>query len=127
MSRLPLCVSNWLVLLVVVGFCGCGPAADTASDPGTIGAAADSGDEEADEIEVNILKLPEADQALARAQKICPVSGEPLGSMGAPLKVSDVAGRDVFVCCEGCVEDLKADPEKFLAKLDAAAAEPSEQ
>jgi hypothetical protein len=29
----------------------------------------------------------------------------------------------VFVCCEHCVEDLKADPATFLAKLDVSAAE----
>jgi hypothetical protein len=27
----------------------------------------------------------------------------------------------VLFCCEGCIEDFKGDPAKFLAKLDAAA------
>jgi hypothetical protein len=30
--------------------------------------------------------------------------------------------RTVRLCCEGCVEDFRGDPEKFLRKLDAAAA-----
>ena len=30
--------------------------------------------------------------------------------------------RVVRLCCEGCVEDFRGDPEKFLRKLDAAAA-----
>ena len=30
--------------------------------------------------------------------------------------------RVVFFCCEGCSDDFKADPAKFLKKLDEAAA-----
>lgn len=66
-----------------------------------------------------LAELPEADRALAEKQKVCPVTGEALGSMGKPLKVT-VKGRTVFLCCGGCEEDLKKDPDKFLAKLDAA-------
>jgi hypothetical protein len=29
--------------------------------------------------------------------------------------------RVLFVCCDGCIDDLKANPAKFLAKIDAAA------
>jgi len=66
-----------------------------------------------------LAELPEADRVLAEKQKVCPVSGEPLGSMGKPIKV-EVKGRTVFLCCEGCEADLKKDPDKYLAKLDAA-------
>ncbi len=65
-----------------------------------------------------LTELPEADRALAVKQKICPVSDEPLGSMGKPVKV-EVKGRTVFLCCDSCVADLKKEPDKFLAKLDA--------
>lgn len=68
-----------------------------------------------------IAELPEADRALAMKQKICPVSDEPLGSMGKPVKM-EIKGRTVFLCCDGCAEDLKKDPDKYLAKLDAAGA-----
>ena len=51
--------------------------------------------------------------AIAR-QKICPVSGKPLGSMGDPVAV-DVDGQRVFVCCAGCVNAVKADPAKYAA------------
>jgi hypothetical protein len=61
--------------------------------------------------------LSEADRAAATAQKICPVSDEPLGSMGTPIKVT-IEGRDVFLCCEGCRDQIVAEPQKFLAKLD---------
>jgi hypothetical protein len=57
--------------------------------------------------------------------KTCLVSDEPLGSMGeAAPYIHRVAGkpdRVVFVCCEGCIDDFKANPAKFLAKVDAAA------
>jgi YHS domain-containing protein len=31
--------------------------------------------------------------------------------------------RVVFFCCEGCGDDFKANPAKFLAKVDDAAAQ----
>ena len=49
-------------------------------------------------------------------QKTCPVSGEPLGSMGVPIKVR-AKGTDVFVCCDGCKDAVLAETDKFLAKL----------
>lgn len=55
------------------------------------------------------------EQAIAQ-QKICPVSGKALGSMGAPPAVR-IGDRDVYVCCAGCTSTLKADPQKYLAKL----------
>ncbi len=73
----------------------------------------------ADEI-ATIKQLPAADQELALKQALCPVSDEHLGEMGKPHKIS-VEGRTVFLCCENCEKDIKADPKKFLAKLDAHA------
>ncbi len=70
-------------------------------------------------------KLSAEDQALADKQKNCPVGGEPLGSMGTPVKVM-VGERAVFLCCEGCREAIQSDPEKYLAKLDAQAAPAAE-
>jgi hypothetical protein len=63
-------------------------------------------------------QLPEADHAAAKRQKICPVTKKPLGSMGVPPRVV-VAGRVVFLCCDGCEGKLKSDPEKYLAGLAA--------
>jgi len=68
------------------------------------------------EHEEALSELSAADRALAEKQKICPVSGQPLGSMGKPHKVT-VQGREVFLCCAGCEDKIKADPEKYLAKL----------
>lgn len=60
--------------------------------------------------------LSAADQELARAQKVCPVSGEPLGSMGTPVKMTH-GGRTFFLCCESCRKPFLRDPEKYLANL----------
>lgn len=46
--------------------------------------------------------------------KICPVMGEPLGAMGDPVPVT-VGGETLFVCCQGCVKKVKADPAKYFA------------
>ena len=61
-------------------------------------------------------KLSDADRTAALAQKVCPVTDKPIGSMGPPPKVT-VKGQDVFLCCGGCEEELKKDPAKYLAKL----------
>ena len=54
-----------------------------------------------------IRKLPMREQSVALAQKVCPVSGEHLGSMGKPFKVA-ADDRVVFLCCEGCEEEFRA-------------------
>jgi hypothetical protein len=69
------------------------------------------------EIDRELAKLPEGDRELARAQRVCPVSGQPLGSMGVPIKVS-VDGRSFFICCEACEEEAKKNFDKHLAKLE---------
>lgn len=60
-----------------------------------------------------IALLPAADREAALAQRTCPVTGELLGAHGKPLKVQ-VNGRAIFVCCRGCVAQLKSNPEKYL-------------
>ncbi len=65
-----------------------------------------------------IASVPATEQQLAAAaiarQKICPVSGKPLGSMGDPVAV-DVNGQRLFVCCAGCVNAVQANPAKYAA------------
>lgn len=65
-----------------------------------------------------VATVPASEQQLAAAaiarQKICPVSGKPLGSMGDPVAV-DVNGQKVYVCCAGCVSAVKSDPAKYAA------------
>jgi hypothetical protein len=62
--------------------------------------------------------LAEQDRLLAAKQKICPVTGEPLDSMGGPVRLV-VEGRVVFVCCKGCEGPLRKAPAKYLSKLPA--------
>lgn len=62
-------------------------------------------------------ELSDEDRTLAMAQKICPVGGGPLGTMGKPYEVT-VKGRKVFLCCEHCKGEIESDPDKYLAKLD---------
>ena len=120
-----------LVLYVACGLAlslGCSPAPTTAPAAQTPGPAShDHGDHEhdhgdhdhdhseANEIEAAMASLSVEDRAAATAQKVCPVSGEPLGSMGTPQKV-DVKGQSVFICCEACTASLMSDPDKFLTK-----------
>mgnify|MGYP005708739487 CR=1 FL=1 len=49
----------------------------------------------------------------------CVVSGEALGSMGEPIVINH-EGTTVKFCCDGCIDDFKADPAPYLAKLAAA-------
>ena len=58
--------------------------------------------------------------------KTCVVSGEALGSMGDYVNyVHKEAGkpdRIVRFCCDGCIDDFKKEPARFLKKIDDAAA-----
>ncbi len=62
-------------------------------------------------------ELSPEDYDSAMKQHVCPVSGEMLGSMGAPIKV-DVGGKSVWICCDGCRDKLLANPDEYLSKLD---------
>jgi hypothetical protein len=88
-------------------------SADAATDAPADGAA-DADDAAA--------ALSEADRQAIAAQKICPVSDEELGSMGDPIKVT-VNGKDIYVCCDACVDEAKNNFAKYLAKLEATPAE----
>jgi hypothetical protein len=90
-----------------------------AAQPGAEGetAAPAEGDQTMSaEVQAALASLSADDRELAIKQKICPVSGGPLGSMGTPIKVH-VAGHDVFICCEHCEQPLKDDPATQLAKI----------
>lgn len=73
---------------------------------------------EAKEIRESLAKLSATDRPLAEAQKLCPISGKPLGSMDVPTKVT-LDGVPVFLCCDGCNARALADAPKTLAKLKA--------
>lgn len=52
----------------------------------------------------------------------CPISGEKLGGMGKPFKVSH-EGTDVYLCCKGCLKDFNKEPAKYTAMVKAAPAQ----
>ncbi len=43
------------------------------------------------------------DQLRIAVQGICPVSGQKLGAMGAPVKAK-IGQEEVFLCCRGCLK-----------------------
>jgi Cu(I)/Ag(I) efflux system membrane fusion protein len=94
------------------GMTGGGHAHGAASP----GAPAAQDPKRAETIAANLAKLSAADRKLALAQKDCPITGEPLGSMGVPPKL-DVNGQPVFVCCAGCTPAVRKEPDKALANV----------
>ncbi|MBI3654559.1 MAG: YHS domain-containing protein [Acidobacteria bacterium] len=49
----------------------------------------------------------------AVTNKLCPVSGGPVSEKFR----TEYKGQYVYVCCEGCLTEFKANPEKFVAKM----------
>jgi len=113
-----------LPLALAVTLIGCGggtnPVKATTKDSAAKDAtvAKDSG-KVVDDLP-GLKELDEADQKRARQQKVCPVSGSPLGTadMGKPYKMT-VKGQDLFLCCEGCKDAVDKDPDGILKKVNA--------
>ena len=55
-----------------------------------------------------------------KAQTTCPVMGGKIDKK----YYADYKGKRVYFCCPGCIAKFKADPEKYLKKLDAAGVTP---
>jgi YHS domain-containing protein len=66
--------------------------------------------------------LREAGATANPRPQFCPVTGAKLGSMGAPVPVS-IDGRTIYVCCAGCVEKLKQNPQKHLRPAGSSGGE----
>src|SRR5262249_50103970 len=100
-----------LLIAAVLLAAGCNEAKPTAErDPNPNVSGEDA------KIKASLDKLSPEDRALAEAQKTCPVTGEPLGSMGAPIKLM-LKDQPVFVCCGGCPKEATKDPDKTLQKV----------
>jgi len=50
----------------------------------------------------------------AKVQTICPVEG---GKINKKIFV-DVKGKRIYMCCSGCIESVKADPDKYMKILE---------
>ncbi len=55
------------------------------------------------------------------ALKTCAVTGEKLGGMGEPYTFTH-EGREIKLCCKGCLKEFKKDPAKYIKKVEAAEA-----
>jgi Cu(I)/Ag(I) efflux system membrane fusion protein len=66
-----------------------------------------------------LANLSESDRASAMKQHMCPVSGEMLGVMGEPIKVT-VNDQEVWICCSDCEKDLLANPDEYLKKVSSS-------
>ena len=64
----------------------------------------------------NAEETKENKQAVAKSniQTTCPVMG---GAINKNLYY-DYKGKRIYVCCSGCIESVKNDPEKYIAKLE---------
>jgi hypothetical protein len=110
--------SPWLAGLALVAFvvgCNSKPAA-----PANETSAAQAPADPQTRITAAMAQLAPEDRLLAEKQRMCPVSDEALGSMGAPIKL-ELKGQTVFICCESCREDAVNNPDKYLAKLGLSA------
>jgi hypothetical protein len=102
-----------------------GEPAGEVQPPGAATVPPSADQAQAAKIEASLASLSAEDRALALKQKICLVSGGPLGAMGPPIKIS-VAGHEVFICCKGCERALLSDPAKHLAKISLTPADGAE-
>lgn len=63
--------------------------------------------------------------------KVCIVSDDPLGEMGEPPVIIH-EGQEIKFCCKHCIAQFKADPDKYIAKMNkivaqAPATQPTKQ
>jgi len=68
-------------------------------------------------------QTPSTAQATAQpiqvGNKICPVSGNPVtGSMGDKPVQYEYKGKIYNLCCSGCLEEFKKNPEKYSKIAD---------
>ncbi len=103
--------------LFTVGCKASGQKADplAASDypPGRPASTAYQGHAQSPVPAIAATPLPPVQQASTARQEYCPVTGAKLGSMGTPIPVA-IGSQTVYVCCAGCVEKLRQNPEQYL-------------
>jgi hypothetical protein len=99
------------LILSAVCLAGCGEGGTPKE-----GVSGKPSKEDAD-VTTNLAKLSSEDRKLAEEQKVCPISGEALGDMGVPIKLT-VNDQPVFLCCKGCEKDALGSPDKTLAKVN---------
>ena len=111
---------QWVAMTALLGLMVLAGCQDSGTNPPK--AAADKGAKT--EAQASIAELAPEDRPLAEAQRRCPITGEPLGEMGTPIKV-DVKGQTVFLCCDGCKKKALDNPDKTLASVQKLKSAPS--
>lgn len=94
--------------------CNSNPNPPAANPPATGGSA--TGPSDMEKMKAELAKLSPEDAASAEKQHVCLVTDKMLGTMGPPLKV-DVDGKPIWICCEGCRDELLTNKDTYLAKL----------
>jgi hypothetical protein len=114
-----------ILLLAAIGCGTCGPSPKVpANEPPAKDSAgrtvpATSAAEKTTQDDLPGLKeLSEADRKLAEKQKRCPVTNELLGTRGMKIYKMTVKDRVIFLCCEGCKDEVDNDPDGTLKKVD---------
>lgn len=65
---------------------------------------------------VRRVALQSSDQPAIQQQQVCPVMGARLGEHGEPIKLL-VGNETLYVCCEGCIEEVRKAPGAFVQRL----------
>ena len=56
----------------------------------------------------------------SKPQTVCPVMGGKINK----AQYTDVKGYRIYVCCPGCIDKIKADPNTYIEKMKAEGIEP---
>jgi len=59
-------------------------------------------------------KVEAAGETVAKLQTTCPVMGGKINKS----QFADVKGKRIYVCCPGCIGTIKANPDKYIKKLE---------
>lgn len=62
-----------------------------------------------------VMDATAADAAAIQKQDVCPVLHSKLGEHGTPVKIL-IDGQPIFVCCRGCVEQVRKNPALYAAR-----------
>lgn len=68
------------------------------------------------QVETNQEKKATEEITVDVGNKICPVSGKPIGSMGEGVMYT-YAGKIYHLCCAGCIDKFKMEPEAYIKKV----------
>ena len=67
---------------------------------------------------VTEVQLTKADYDGVTRQRVCPVTGDVLGSKGQVVKLL-IGDYPLYVCCQDCLDAVRQRPEKYLPQMPA--------